>query len=60
MHLQPIYQPFPFVAAEEGLDVDSDIFERGLCLPSDIRMTDDQLIVITEAIRCCFLDSARS
>ena len=54
MHLQPIYQPFPFVAAEEGLDVGSDIFERGLCLPSDIRMTQEQQDAVVAAVRACF------
>ncbi|MBR7010492.1 MAG: aminotransferase class I/II-fold pyridoxal phosphate-dependent enzyme [Oscillospiraceae bacterium] len=54
MHLQPLYQPFPFVAAEEGLDVGSDLFARGLCLPSDIRMTEEQQRVVAAAVRACF------
>lgn len=36
------------------LDVGADIFARGLCLPSDNKMTPDQQDRIIEAIRACF------
>lgn len=36
------------------LDVGSDIFQRGLCLPSDNKMTEEQQEVIIEVIRRCF------
>lgn len=36
------------------LDVGMDIFNRGLCLPSDIKMTDEQQNKIIEIIKCCF------
>lgn len=36
------------------LDVGSDIFERGLCLPSDNKMTSQQQDIIIEIIRRCF------
>ena len=42
MHSQPIYADAPFVAAADGADVGGDIFTRGLCLPSDIKMTDEE------------------
>lgn len=54
MHLQPIYAHAPFVAAIDGADVGSDIFERGLCLPSDITMTDAEQDVIIDIIKSCF------
>ena len=54
MHLQPIYAHTPFVAAVDGADVGSDIFERGLCLPSDITMTDAEQDVIIDIIKSCF------
>ena len=54
MHLQPIYKNTAFVAAEEGLDVGKDLFLRGLCLPSDNKMTPQQQDVIIEAVRNCF------
>ena len=67
MHMQPIYRMNPFVTAEgngrgrtnayiagSGSDVGADIFERGLCLPSDNKMTEEQQDVIIEIIHRCF------
>ena len=41
MHLQPIYAEYDFVSYENK-NIDIDIFERGLCLPSDNKMTPEQ------------------
>ncbi|WP_026650867.1 DegT/DnrJ/EryC1/StrS family aminotransferase [Butyrivibrio proteoclasticus] len=68
MHMQPIYRMNPFITVSgngrarsnayinEGAiaDVGMDIFERGLCLPSDNKMTPDQQDVIIEVIKSCF------
>lgn len=67
MHLQPIYRMHPFITrqgngrgrtnayiAGSGADVGADIFHRGLCLPSDIKMTPEQQDRIIEIIRSCF------
>ena len=67
MHMQPIYRSNPFVTAEgsgrgksnayiagTGVDVGADIFRRGLCLPSDNKMTKEQQDVIIEIIHRCF------
>lgn len=54
MHLQPVYGAYPFVPAEDGRDVGADLFARGLCLPSDIKMKDWQQERIIEVIRDCF------
>ncbi len=68
MHLQPIYRAHPFVTTngngrarsnayiqETGMrDVGADIFSRGLCLPSDNKMTPEQQDVIIELIKDCF------
>ncbi len=54
MHMQPVFKDCHFVAAEEGMDVGADIFARGLCLPSDIKMTEEQQDIIIEIIRGCF------
>jgi len=55
MHMQPIYEDYPFVSAEDGLDVGADLFARGLCLPSDIKMTAWQQDQIIDVIRDCFV-----
>ena len=67
MHLQPVYRMNPFVTAEgngrgrtnayikgSGVDVGADIFERGLCLPSDNKMKPEEQERIIEIIKCCF------
>lgn len=68
MHMQPIYRNNPFITAkgngraksnayikESGMiDVGADIFERGLCLPSDNKMTEEQQKIIIRIIRSCF------
>lgn len=53
MHRQPVFEDFDFVCAN-GTDVGSDIFNRGLCLPSDIKMTTDEQDKVIEIIRNCF------
>ena len=68
MHMQPTYRMNPFVTKDgngrartnayiEGgcVDVGMDIFERGLCLPSDNKMTKEQQDVIIEVVKRCFL-----
>ncbi len=68
MHMQPIYRSNPFVTVEgngrgrtnayikgSGVDVGADIFRRGLCLPSDNKMTEEQQDVIIDIIHRCFL-----
>ncbi|MGX8703306.1 MAG: DegT/DnrJ/EryC1/StrS family aminotransferase [bacterium] len=68
MHMQPIYRMNPFITVEgngrgrtnayingSGIDVGADIFRRGLCLPSDNKMTPEQQDVIIDAIHRCFL-----
>lgn len=52
MHMQPIYKDNRFVAVRE--DIAADIFERGVCLPSDIKMTAEQQDKIIEVIKACF------
>ena len=67
MHLQPIYRTSGFVTIEgngrgrsnayidgNGVDVSADIFRRGLCLPSDNKMTTEQQDRIIEIVHRCF------
>ena len=37
------------------LDVGRDIFNRGLCLPSDNKMTPEQQDIVIEIVRQCFI-----
>ena len=54
MHMQPIFAGYKFVSVEDGTDVGADIFDRGICLPSDNKMTPEQQERIIAAVRACF------
>ena len=67
MHMQPIFRMNPFITRNgdgrantnayivgENKDVGIDIFTRGLCLPSDNKMTPEQQEKIIEVIKGCF------
>ncbi len=67
MHMQPIYRMNGFVTkdgngrartnayiAGDALDIGMDIFSRGLCLPSDNKMTVKQQERVIETIKRCF------
>jgi len=65
MHMQPLYRENPFVTKDgkRGYKVDShnvgggvsaSIFARGLCLPSDNKMTVEQQEMIIEIVKSCF------
>lgn len=53
MHMQPIFSECDCVTESEN-NVAEDIFARGLCLPSDIKMTDEQQQVVIDIIHKCF------
>ncbi len=53
MHLQPVYADADFISAEDS-PVSKDLFRRGLCLPSDIKMTADEQDAVIDVIRRCF------
>ena len=53
MHLQPIFRGNDFVSVKDR-PVDEDIFARGLCLPSDIKMTPEQQDLVIRVIRGFF------
>lgn len=67
MHMQPIYRLNPFITAHGngraqtnayiagGIeDVGMDLFQRGLCLPSDNKMTPEQQNAVIDIIHKCF------
>lgn len=67
MHMQPVYRMHECIGRNGSIrcttnayisggaeDVGADIFERGLCLPSDNKMTAEDQNRIIEVIRRCF------
>ena len=68
MHMQPMYRMNPFITREgsgrgrtnayiagKGIDVGADIFNRGLCLPSDNKMTAEEQDAVIEIVKRCFV-----
>ena len=67
MHMQPMYRMHEFITVNGSgraktnayiaggiKDVGADIFQRGVCLPSDNKMTVEQQDRIIEVIKACF------
>ena len=67
MHMQPMYRMHECIGrsgsircrtnayiAGEAEDVGADIFQRGVCLPSDNKLTAEQVDGVIELIRACF------
>ncbi len=59
MHLQPVFAEYDFFTAEGGKgegkgSVSERIFDRGLCLPSDIKNTAEDMELIISIVRKCF------
>ncbi len=51
MHLQPVFSGCEFISGSG--DLSGDLFARGLCLPSDIKMTEEQQERVMAVIRGC-------
>ena len=67
MHMQPIYRNNSFITKSGNgrartnaymngriEDVGMDIFDRGLCLPSDLNMTEEEQLQVIEIVKSCF------
>ncbi|NLK72620.1 MAG: aminotransferase DegT, partial [Clostridiales bacterium] len=50
MHMQPFFEKYDFI----GTDVSQKLFENGVCLPSDTKMTDSDLYRICMIIKGLF------
>ena len=50
MHMQPVFANCDFVKVEENA-VGKDLFERGVCLPSDTKMTEEEQNRVIEIIK---------
>jgi dTDP-4-amino-4,6-dideoxygalactose transaminase len=54
MHLQPVFQHNDFITVDKDTDVGGDIFSRGLCLPSDVKITEEEQTRVIEIIKGFF------
>ena len=54
MQLQPIFAQCDFIQDDEKYCVSENIFNNGLCLPSDIKNTREDMDRVIEIVRGCF------
>lgn len=55
MHLQPLYEHYSFYNHHNhGISVSEDLFKCGVCLPSDTKMTPEDMDRVIKAVRACW------
>ena len=56
MHLQPVFAQYDFITVANDKDesISEDIFNRGVCLPSDTKMTKEEQDRVIKAIKELF------
>lgn len=54
MHMQPVFSECPFVSVSDR-PVSEELFENGVCLPSDTKMTAEDIEKVTDLIRSVFV-----
>ena len=52
MHLQPVFKDVDFITDENS--VGEFVYKNGVCLPSDIKMTEEEQNSVIEIIKGCF------
>lgn len=54
MHLQPVFEGCEFFSNNDKISVGEDLFNRGVCLPSDTKMTKEDMSRVISIIRNLF------
>lgn len=54
MHLQPVFRDNDFISVTDGVSIGEKLFDCGLCLPSDIKNTKEDMELIIKTIRGLF------
>ena len=50
MHMQPFFKVYKYFTSLEEGSISEDLFNRGICLPSDTKMNEEDLVRIKEII----------
>ncbi len=53
MHMQPVFEKYDFIKVADK-PISEDLFERGVCLPSDTKMTKEEQEVVINTIKKLF------
>ena len=51
MHLQPVFSKCDYITEKDGISISDNIFANGICLPSDIKNTDEDMDRIIECVK---------
>lgn len=55
MHMQPFFEEYDFVSQnDKGISVSENIFKHGVCLPSDSKMTDEDIMRVVTIVKQLF------
>ena len=55
MHIQPYYSEFNFFSHnDDGVSIGEDVFNRGVCLPSDTKMSEEEMDKVINIIKSLF------
>ena len=55
MHMQPIFEKYDFINHNDsGISIGEDLFNRGVCLPSDTKMTDEDINRVIKIVKELF------
>ena len=60
MHMQPFFKDYEFVQVKDGMSVSEDLFNRGVCLPSDTKMSEEDMKRVTDIVKGLFRKKHRS
>ena len=55
MHMQPFFKDYDFITLEKEKSIAQDIFERGVCLPTDTKITDEEQKKVIKIIKKLFI-----
>ena len=53
MHMQPVFEKYDFIKVADK-PISEDLFERGVCLPSDTKMTKEEQEIVINTIKKLF------
>ena len=54
MHMQPFFKDYEFFSVKEGISVSEDLFNRGVCLPSDTKMSVEDMKKVADIVKGLF------
>lgn len=54
MHMQPVFKDYDFITVCENTSISQELFERGICLPSDTKMTEEEQDKVINLIKRLF------